>query len=323
MKKVVLYEPSIGSNNTGDSIIVDAAKDALASYLDDAFIIELPTHTPVTKEYLKLLNGYRSDANIVCGSNLLVEKFVQLRGVHQWDVEMSAIDEMKPLIFLGVGAQIYGMKFSGLTVNIYRRLLSHEYIHSVRDHYTERCLKDIGFDNVLTTGCPTLWSLKPEKCAAIPIDKSSCCVVTLTDYSPNIQRDNGILRAVKKNYEKIYFWPQGNLDYDYFTKLEEHNGITIISPSLKSYNELLDSADIDYVGTRLHGGIRALQRGRRTLIVAIDNRAIEMHRDFNIPVIMNDDIQNLESTINGKIITDIHLPIENIRKYLKQFNIEY
>jgi hypothetical protein len=35
----------------------------------------------------------------------------------------------------------------------------------------------------------------------------------------------------------------------------------------------------------LAAGRRALQRGRRSLIVAIDNRAREMSRDFGVPTV--------------------------------------
>jgi hypothetical protein len=43
--------------------------------------------------------------------------------------------------------------------------------------------------------------------------------------------------------------------------------------------------DVDFVGARLHGGIRALQRGRRTLTIALDNRAREIAGDTGMPVV--------------------------------------
>ena len=55
MKKVILYEPSVGSDNIGDQIIVDGVKRALQEYLNDAFVIELPTHTPINLRYLNEL----------------------------------------------------------------------------------------------------------------------------------------------------------------------------------------------------------------------------------------------------------------------------
>ena len=37
---------------------------------------------------------------------------------------------------------------------------------------------------------------------------------------------------------------------------------------------LIQDTECDYIGTRLHGGIRALQHGRRSLILSVDNRAV-------------------------------------------------
>ena len=69
----------------------------------------------------------------------------------------------------------------------------------------------------------------------------------------------------------------------------------------------------------MHGGIRALQHGRRALIIAIDNRAREKHRDFNIPVLERDAMVDLEAWIKGGQATDIHIPIAEIDRFLRQF----
>ena len=57
------------------------------------------------------------------------------------------------------------------------------------------------------------------------------------------------------------------------------------------------SENIDYVGTRLHAGIRALQHKKRTIIIGIDNRAIEKAKDFNLTVIDRKNIKNNGSSI--------------------------
>ena len=55
---------------------------------------------------------------------------------------------------------------------------------------------------------------------------------------------------------------------------------------MQGYDSFLENTkNIDYVGTRLHGGMRALQHEKRTIILGIDNRAIELNKDYNIPVI--------------------------------------
>ena len=87
-----------------------------------------------------------------------------------------------------------------------------------------------------------------------------------------------------------------------------------------SYTHLfLLNQDTDFVGTRLHGGMRAMQMGRRTIIIAIDNRATELQKDFGIPVIQESDIDQLDDMICGKWETRIELPTDNIRAFMEQF----
>lgn len=81
---------------------------------------------------------------------------------------------------------------------------------------------------------------------------------------------------------------------------------------------------VDYVGTRLHGGIRALQKNVRTLIIGVDNRAIEKKKDFNLPVVEREMIvDQLEIEINRPYDLNINLPESNIEKFklsLKSYN---
>ena len=128
---------------------------------------------------------------------------------------------------------------------------------------------------------------------------------------------------MKKKYEKVFFWPQGNGDLDYFLNLESSVGIEVIAANLESYNRYLEDNDTDYVGTRLHGGMRALQKKRRTLIIGVDNRAKELQADFGIPVIDQGSIEQLEDVIQKQIKLDIKLPTDEIKKFLSQFGINY
>ena len=53
MEKIVLLEPCISSLNLGDYIIVDSVKRELAFLLNDAFVVEQPTQTPIMHFYQK------------------------------------------------------------------------------------------------------------------------------------------------------------------------------------------------------------------------------------------------------------------------------
>ena len=62
-----------------------------------------------------------------------------------------------------------------------------------------------------------------------------------------------------------------------------------------------------------------LQHKKRTIIIGIDNRAKEKKKDFNLPVIDREDMRDLAGTINSPLVTDIHIPLENINKWKGQF----
>lgn len=71
-------------------------------------------------------------------------------------------------------------------------------------------------------------------------------------------------------------------------KVKNHfgNKVEIIAATLKAYNEVLENEEsLHYIGSRLHGGIRALQYKRRSIIIAIESRARSSRNDFNLPVI--------------------------------------
>lgn len=323
MKIIFLYEPSIASNNLGDYIIVESVKKALSNFLDGNYVVEYPTHTPLSNRYrFTFFRKTPPDYQFVCGSNIIVGKLNQIRHVRQWALNCTTIWQVYDAIFIGVGAQLY-QKCNKFTKFAYKKMFCKDYIHSVRDAYTEDFLKNIGIKNVINTGCPTMWGLTEEHCKKIPTQKAKDVVFTLTDYSQNKVRDEYLLSTLIKLYDKVYFWPQGNQDYQYFTSLKGNEGVEMVTASLEGYDYFLEQNDVDFVGTRLHGGIRAIQKGRRTLILGIDNRAKELHKDFNIPVLDDSQIDELEAIILSEYRTEIHLPVENIKKFLKQFNVEY
>src|SRR5690606_10235922 len=97
------------------------------------------------------------------------------------------------VILLGVGWRNYQQKPNFYTRKLLKNLLNEEYLHSVRDSYTEKKLKDEGFQNVINTACPTMWQLTPGHCEQIPKKKQEKVVFTLTDYSKDPQNDRFLI----------------------------------------------------------------------------------------------------------------------------------
>jgi hypothetical protein len=55
------------------------------------------------------------------------------------------------------------------------------------------------------------------------------------------------------------------------------------------------------------------------LIIGIDNRAIEMHKDFGLPVLHQRDINELEDWVHRESPIKLQLPVDNIFKWKTQF----
>ena len=297
----------------GDHIILESIKEQMNDLLSRAFVVEISTHFPLSL-YMRLVKYV--DYRFVCGSNLLSSKMNS--PFSQWDVKMRNL-YVGPCVLVGAGWKQYEGKPNLATKRLYKKTLSTEYMHSVRDSFTAQQLKSIGINNVINTSCPTMWNLTQEHCAQIPVKKSNSVVTTITDYSQNEKRDKMMLDILSGCYEKVYLWQQGIRDGEYVEKLGiKNSNIELIAPTLDAFDNVLKK-DIDYVGTRLHAGIRALQKKKRTLIVAIDNRAVEKQKDFNLPCVSCNNLSDLKNIIESQFITDIKIPIENIQRWKSQF----
>lgn len=317
MDRVLLLSPSVSSLNMGDHIITDAAQEALGGLLDDAFVIEVSTHLPLSRFMAHI---GKPTHTFVCGSNLLRGRMN--RPFRQWDVTPLSARWLHDAVLLGAGWWQYNDHPNRYTRQLYRRILHPELLHSVRDAYTEQQMRRMGFTNVVNTGCPTMWTLTPEHCATIPAQKAARAVCTITDYKPAPDDDRAMLATLCERYEKVTLWMQGVGDSDYFDSLGfTHPKLEVLAPALENYNAVLDS-DVDFIGTRLHAGIRALQRGRRAMILSVDNRAQELNRDFGIPVIPRGDEAALLSAIEQPRTTDVRIDQEAINRWRDQFPIE-
>lgn len=314
--QILIFDPGCASLNIGDEIISDSARRQLNRYFPDYFFARVSTHQHSSFRYRRLLRGSR--CSFALGSNLL--KGHMLFGFRQWDISILDTLQVNNIVLVGCGWQTYIKNDVDIYSKLlYRHLLSNTYSHSVRDRYTKRILEDLGFSNVINTGCPTIWGFTPEFCASIPTSRSNKVVTTVTDYSRDHARDSAMLDQLLDCYRAVYVWPQGSGDYSYLQELGYLDKLSVIPSTLKSYDDFLDENAVDYVGTRLHGGIRALQHGRRSIIVSIDNRAREMGTDVNLPVLDGAEIDQLENIISHSFDTSIQIDQSGIREFLGQF----
>lgn len=316
-KEVCVLDTSVATSNVGDEIIMSSVRKELNSLFEWGFFTRLPTKEHIFRVGLGVIS--RSDYTFVGGTNFLSSFMNKFRAWQIWLWQAFLIREK--IILMGVGWRDYQGLPNFYTKLLLKLVLDKKALHSVRDDYTKKKLESIGLKNVVNTACPTMWLLNEAHCNDIPQQKSERVVFTLTTYLPSLELDKSFVEILLAKYKEVVFWPQGRGDLDYFYSLEldEESRVKIISPNLESYDSYLCQNESDYIGTRLHGGIRAIQNKKRTLIIGVDNRAEEKKIDFNLNVVTRGDWHGLNSFIVGKHPTEIKIPVANINLWKEQF----
>ena len=312
-RDIGIINPSIGTCNLGDLIIYDAVYSCLRELFPDAFFTTFPSQFHTSYDAKEGMS--KKDLLFVAGTNLLSSN---MNEYYQWKLDPGHKRFINnKVVLMGVGWWQYQDLPNAYTQRLLKEILCSDTLHSVRDNYTFQMLRDIGINNVINTSCPTLWSLTEEKCRTIPKNKADNVVTALTFYKYDEAADRKLLEILRSNYDKVYLWIQGVEDYDYLKRIySDYAQIILIPPSLEAYDQfLMNEPSVEYLGTRLHAGARALQKGKRTLIVAVDNRAIEIGKDVNLNVIKRTDLYKVTNYISSSYSTDIQLPIENINRW--------
>lgn len=323
MKRIVLFDTSIGSHNKGDEVIMEAVERELQSIYQGNFVYRFPTHTVAfpfghqfTSKSAKAC--HEADYKFICGTNLFWTNMKHPNPL--LNVNLFNCKPLENSVLFGVGydeEQCKG-RFGLYSKTLWKRVLSSTYVHSVRDDRTVEYLNSIGFKAV-NTGCPTLWKLTPEHCAQIPVKKADKVVFTLSS-TGGVYRENNqkIIEMLLKNYEEVYFYCQTYEDYMILRSYENIDRIKIIDSDLGKYGTFLEENEVDYVGTRLHGGIYAMQQKCRAIILSVDNRAIEFDK-YNINCMNQFDIHGIEEKINSDFTTKVTVDYDRVNAWMSQF----
>jgi polysaccharide pyruvyl transferase WcaK-like protein len=315
---VTLLDPSIGSRNLGDKIISEAVHREIRRAAPSAWLQVYSSHQALGLRVASSIRRCR--VGLVGGSNLLDFSMGWTSTFNQWGVGVGSVVLLRGarVVLVGVGSTNYSPRGpSRAAKQLLPRLLSQTQLHSVRDTYTAELLHALGISNALYTGCPTMWNLDPDLLGRIPATPATEAVVVVTDYRRAPELDTGWLRLVKQRYEKVHLWPQGEGDLGYVTSLGL-SGLNILPPTLEGYDDVLAGEDrsIDYVGTRLHAGIRALQFGRRAVIISVDNRSREISRSTGPPVVGGEPgTGEIARALDSRDFAGVSLPRENIDRW--------
>lgn len=308
---IALFDPSIASENLGDQIICQSVMRELTGMMPTQQIIHLPTQEIIGRRSIRI--SRQADWRIVGGTNLLTSHMLKYR---QWQIGLLDASRMGKVILCGVGWWQYQDAPDAYTRSILRRLLSREGLHSVRDEYTKDKLSEIGITNVVNTGCPTMWGADFGK-VGTPARKMDDVVFTITDYHRKPDRDRLLLETLRSLYRRIFFWPQGSGDLAYLSSIDDLSDIMVQEPSVNAFDDVLGSG-VDFVGTRLHAGIRAIQKGARAIFIETDNRAKEIARKTGLTVVRLDNSQALENAVK-RPLQQVTVDRESIALWRSQF----
>lgn len=325
MENILVLDTAFASLNKGDDIIMECVRKELAQLLSDNFELNLPTHTSPFHWYQVWRKSGRVQTYADCrlkfvgGSNILVS---DLR-THfpQWNINIFNYQPLKGSILLGVGAgQGAEGNLNWYTKYIYTHLLNKEYCHSVRDERTKVYLERMGL-KAINTGCVTMWMLTPGFCAQIPTEKAEKVVFTFVSPPKRNPDDQQMIDVLLKNYEEVYFWPQRINDFRYFKTFQNIDSIHILPASKEAYDEYLTNNNTDYVGTRLHGGIYAMRHKRRSIIIAMDERARAINEKNHLVCVEKGNIVGLDAKINSSFKTEVVMDFEAINRWKQQFGL--
>ena len=313
IRNIGILDTRISDENLGNGIIMQAVYNNLESLFVNDFIMRFPYRDDFWEDTLN--NMQICEYLFVGGTNCLNSEMEQFKYLGVNEKNIAQIEHK--IVLFGVGWWQYEKAPNAYTERLIKKLLNKNVLHSVRDSYTEAMLRRMGINNVVNTGCPTIWGMNHEFCRQIPTRKAKEVIVMFTPRKEK-EIDRYIIDIVRKNYNRIYFWVQGPYDYSYIKSMCAE--AILIPPQLKRLEDFLEKhKDIDYVGTRLHGGIKCIQNKKRAVIIAIDNRAQEMKKDFNLPVILTEELDNLDQIINMERETNICISEEEIKQWLGQF----
>lgn len=311
----LLLDTAMGSENSGDFVIMDACSK-IASQIFDDDLPHLATHF-----YSDDLEKFPDYVKLLCGTNIL---YTHMADQKQWALSKDLSHNGNVCLF-GVGMSDIGVDDSidAYSKLFYKTILSRDYLHSVRDEMTRKRLLDIGIENVLNTACPTMWSLTPERQKLINSSRSKNVVCSITDYCFDKHLDLEMIQCLTGLYDNVTIWVQGSHDIDWcLDQIVDLDQFNVIGPNIKELDSFITDHDFDYIGTRLHAGIRCLNGLHRSLVISVDNRARQIGADTDLPVLERQPgfTKQIEDWVEHPVETKIDLPWDAICKWKEQFH---
>lgn len=303
--KIGWLDPAMESANAGDIIISDAVELELRD-LGISTLLRLPTRRSWSSSERKAASS--CTLFVVGGTNLLSSHPLRYR---QWSFGLrDSVHLHHRSVLMGAGWWQYQSLPDRSAKALLSWTLHPSALHSVRDSYTRNQLTHLDVQVVNTT-CPTLWRVPRRGQSANHFTQT--VVATVTDYLRAPGLDRAMLQGLRARAARLLIWPQGSDDSAYVSELGF--GQHLIEPGLDAYHEALASSGAEYVGTRLHAGIRALQLGTAAVVIAVDNRATELGADTGLWVIERRQMASLDQQLDQFQDWNLAIPDQEIARW--------
>lgn len=326
---IVLLDPGLQDNNNtpsfnlGDLIISESNIEVLQSLFPEKEIIRISSHSFLSTRDRNIVNSalfsFLGGTNLLHSDMLTERIFLMRKGRLLW-----LFPGINNLILLGVGWGLgYKENLTLRTKILYKNILHPGYIHSVRDGYTHRKLQAATKRSTLNTACSSMWRLDKINSNLNIVPKK--CLLTLTDYKQDRKNDGELIQFLLSRFSKITYFPQGSKDLEYLFSLDIFNKnksvFELLPHSYTAFKEYLKKEEFVYIGTRLHAGIKCIEKGKKSLIISIDHRSSEIAADTFIPVIKRGEYDSIDKWIEGKEVftKPIFIPLEEIKNWKSQF----
>jgi len=309
---VIAYvDPGAKTTNLGDLVISQSVKRNLIDPVAEAGdeVVMVPLHGNLSDHERTVIRSAREV--LVCGTNLLSDH-AYFRSPWHWSRDDISLASGKLTMF-GVGWWQYQRAGIDFVTARWMRSLASDKPWAVRDEYSAQRLQRAGVD-AIHLSCPTLWGIQHQ---TIP-QAGESVVVTLTDYNQDPLADQRLIDLVERSFDRVSFWPQGPGDEAYLRSLRP--GANVLEPTLQAFDEaMLGAESVSYIGLRLHAGIRAMQLGRPSLPLSIDNRAREISRSVGLVAPSRHDVRALEQALREGGRRALSLPEKSIEAWRERW----
>lgn len=273
------------------------------------------------------------DALVVPAANWINE-----RTDWTWFVDLLEKIEI-PIITIGIGLQADSMvidevRVSESSMRLVKLLSSKSKWISCRGDFTRDWLASVGINNVVTTGCPSIYMKFETQNSQYTYDDSVILQGTRYWVSSDFINSNNVNRKIyalagQFNLPMIYQSEAEEIDYLVYsdTGKDEHAKLKMTALA-KLYGFVQDiemkkylsdkgrvffdvdqwsgyvQSSIGVIGTRLHGAIVALNSGRPARLIAHDSRTQEVADFAGIPSLNESELSNVSEEGMKKILND-------------------